>query len=546
MKTNKNHTLKTFLAALCFMMIGFPAHVSGQVVTFELEVPEGVLQSGDVIELRGNISENINWDEGLAMMRQDGRRWNVTLPAEHTFLQFEYKFLIVRANGHLEWEEGTNRIYTGEPSGNITGQLRGFGGAQLANHIQVAITLDLTDYRVNGHPIEEVMLQGGRAPLGWDMPDHGIALNSTDSNTWSTKVVMPAGSPADVPFKFAWKADGVWYWEHLPGHVDHLMIIHAPATSAYIHLGYNHESGRVEAIASQSAQLDNYEQAAETYRASRRYRYFRAIELLEDGEMDAARQLYDAHRNDYPPVYIDDFEFIWAHVLAGQERIAEALIFVRENAEKETNDWRRAYFHYLEGEILLNSGQVEAAQKPLEQALALVPEDDTERQIEGYALLGLAQVRMQQSGRENNMQARPYLMRLAHTHPDEQTRRLAWQLLASMSLETDDESGYERAMEGLQNIGSPQQRMRSRIEWTAYRMLHEAPDLIAAEIELLETEAVDTRLTDQVSLLKAEFLIRSGIIDQAEEILRKVELGNRDTVAADRARNRLRELRENN
>jgi tetratricopeptide (TPR) repeat protein len=516
--------------------------VQAQAVTFQLEAAEGIMQAGDYIELRGNISEQYTWDDGLAMRLQSGL-WQRSLPLENTQPVFEYKYVIVRNNGDVEWEEGVNRSYDSSEGGDtVTDYLRGFGGPQLRHPVQVLFELNSEHLSPDGQPLQETALLGGRPPLSWAMPENNLKMNSTDGKVWYAEVLFETGTLADLTFKFAFRVDGVWRWEELPGHIDHLLVMDPSRTHIAAKLRYDAELGRIVPEQVIGGELGNYAHAAATYGASRHYGYFRAVELLEEGNMRAARSMYNTHREEYVGTLIDDFDFLWPHKLAREGLLEEALSFARDMSQRETDSRRRAYFHYLRGELLLNSGQREAAREPLQQALKTAPEEDTERLIEGYAHLGLAISYLQEKDIEEAMKSRGHLFRLAHEHPDDQMQRLAWQKLADFSNTIDDQRGYENAMESLQTTGSERQRLRSRIAWAAYRMDHEPPDSVAIEIQELEAVVDDPHLAEEVQLIKAEHLLRTGAREQAMEILQQVEDRRRSLSASDRAHNRLQTL----
>ena len=535
--------LGIYIAAITLMLLFIAAtRVQAQTVTFQLEAADGIMQTGDYIELRGNISDQYTWDDGLAMQLQSGL-WQVSIPLENIQPVFEYKYVIVRTNGDVEWEEGVNRSYDGSDGGDtVTDYLRGFGGPELLHPVQVLFELDLGQMSPDGQPVEEAALHGGRPPLSWIMPEHGVAMTPTGENVWYAEVLFEAGILADLTFKFAFLVDGVWRWEELPGHIDHLLVMDPDRTHIAAKMRYDTELGRIVPEQVIGGELDNYAQAAETYGVSRHYGYFRAVELLQEGSMQAARSMYDTHREEYVATLIDDFDFLWPHKLVEQGSLEEALSFTNGMSQTETDSWRRAYFHYLRGELLLNSGQREAAREPLQQALETAPDDDTERLIEGYALLGLAISYLQENDIDEAMKSRGHLFRLAHEHPDQQMQRLAWQKLADFSNAIDDQRGYGRAMQALQTTGSERQRLRSRIAWTAYRMEHDTPDSAAIEIQELEAVVDDPHLAEEVQLLKAEHLIRTGAREQAMEILQQVENRKRNNPASERAHNRLQTL----
>ncbi len=514
---------------------------SAQSISIQLEVPERIMAPGDAVEIRGTYTTPHSWDDGQRLTRNAQGLWTMTLvPQNHIF---EYKYVIVRSNGQLEWESGGNRQYDGAEQPNDV--IRGFEGEFLARSATVEFRLNLEGMTVNGYPVQQAAVMGERGRLSWELPDGATLMIHTEGGLWAASVTFPEGMPVDVPFKFAWQADGVWHWEPLPGHIDHLLMLDPNARSVTAAYRYNPETGRVEPESGSGASLDDYSQAAGIYGSSRRYGYMRAIELIESGNFAAARQEYEGHRRYYEPVEIDDFDFIWAEKLAGQGQLDQALEFARRQLEEEANPWRRAYFRYLKGELLLNGGQYEQAIVYLEQALEEAPESDEERLIEGYSHLALAISYGSHPDAEQRGRARGYLLALALRHPDEQMQRMALQKLADASRAEGDERGLERALERLTQTGSPVQRARSRVDRLEYRMEHVPPDSAALELQWLEGTIADEALQQRVQLLKAGHLISLGRRGEAEQILQQVQARSEFPAASGRAKARLNDLQNN-
>ena len=530
------------LVSTLFLWAGSPTQKAEQQVMFELSVPEGLLQPGDRLELRGDISPEYTWDAGPSLQYRDGL-WHLNLDQDLAGTSFEYKYVIVRTDGRLDWEEGKNRNFNALGLGMVRDQLRGFDGPRLHQDVSVLIELDLGDFHLDGHPVEKVGLLGGRPPLGWDLPEEAILLQRGRDGLWSTQIVFTGGQPADIPFKFGWQVDGVWHWQALPGHIDHLLVLNPDAARAEVRLQYDDQTGRIRSVRAVGGTLDAYGEAAETYKETRRYRYFRAIELLDAGNMAAARRMYQEHRRYYEPVYIDDFDFIWAQTLKDHHGLGQALAFTRDQAELETNPWRKAYFHYLEGELLLNDGRLAAARGALQQALELAPDQDSDRQIVGYAQMGLAMSWMGEHENQKRIRARVPLLQLAHNHPDERERRKAWDALVQLGHALDDRALVDQGLQGLSQTGSPRQRNRSMLERLEFRMDRVPADSTAAGLAELENKLQDDALRQDLLLIKVRHLQNIGHSAQAREILQKMSEHNFD-ISNDRTRQRLRHLEQ--
>jgi tetratricopeptide (TPR) repeat protein len=306
---------------------------------------------------------------------------------------------------------------------------------------------------------------------------------------------------------------------------------------------FNPESGRVDVATIRGLQADNYTVANETYGATRRYGYFLAIELLELDNFPAAREVYSSYRQNYDPVEIDDFDFLWASKLAGQGQLDQALDFARTKMQEASNPWRRAYFQYLQGELLLNDGQPKAAMPHLEQALELAPDDDTARLVEGYSHLALALSHLQLGGPDNRLRARGHFMVLANRHPDPQVKRRALKSIVSLSQEEGNDRTLERAYGRLIETGSPSQRGRSRIDRLEHRMRHLPPDSVDFELQWLEGTIADEAQQQRIRLLKADHLLNQGRRGEAEQILEELQGRTDHPAASSRAKARLNSLR---
>jgi len=515
-----------------------PPAAGAQQVPVEVAVPERVMAPGDLVEIRGTYSEPHTWDGGLALTRSDAGIWKLQLDPQN--IPFEYKYVIVRTDGQLEWESGSNRQYDGERA--ISDEIRGFGGEVLEGAVAVEFSLDLEELNVNGRPVEKAAVMGERGSLSWELPEGATMMQSDENGRWSVTVTFPEGMPVDVPFKFAWQADGVWHWEPLPGHIDHLLLIDPKATGVMAAWRYNPESGKVEPSGGFGASLDDYQAAAHTYGETRRYGYMMAIELLEAGDALQARRVYDEHRSHYDPVEIDDFDFMWALHLAENGQAEQALEFIDRKSSEESIRWRKSYFKYLKGEVLMKQNRPEEARQAFSSVLSEVSDYELAERNLGYARMGMALSYMQETDPGQQAKAGDYLQRLADEHPDPQMQRQAWQLLAALSKRHGDDAALQQALEDLSRTGSRSQRNRSTVDLLEGHMNRMAPDSAAARFEELQGGIEDPELKGRFDLLRAEFLLSRNERQQALEILRQVQATADHPSASKRAADRLKQL----
>lgn len=515
LKTMVRIQVNVILVCVCFI-----TSVYSQNLDVALTVPEYLLQEGDYIELRGTF-EGLSWDKGFALTKQEEAFWQIelTLPTGE-FNAAEYKYVIIRKNGQSEWESGNNRVYSG---GNVVNDtLRGFEGEYLQEDTDVTIGIDVVSLTINGKKPEQIAVMGERGTLGWDLPNEATIMNRSGDGYYTIVLPFPKGTPVDIPLKFAWQAEGVWHWEYLSGHRDHLLLLASNVQKQLVEFSYDSEKGRIVASSEQGLKADDYRLAVEIYGSARRYGYYLALQLLEQNDLNEARRVYGQHRLHYEPVYIDDFEFIWAKKISEHQSPLDALAFIEEVAQNEPNEWRRAYFQYLKGEILLEGEWYVEARQAFEQALRQAPGQDSAQLINGYAYLGIAHSFMMSNEKSEKMKSQHSLRELATEHPDEQMRRTGWMHLKSLGLETAEDWIYEEAIRELTQVGSPSQRLGSKLEELNYRMKRDGTGGIEEEILAVGKNITDESLKDEYNLLLADFYVQQRSNDKAVNVLREV------------------------
>ncbi|RNC85966.1 MAG: hypothetical protein ED557_04145 [Balneola sp.] len=511
-------------------------------VPITLTVPEGVATSNDRIELRTS-SDGVTFATIAAILeqQQDGS-WTGSFSPGDQF--FEYKYYIVSQNGQEEPEGWANRKYY--PVQNRTefnDVIHFMGGPRLSKNTTIIFHFNADQLSLNGEAPDAIGIMGSYGDLSWNMPDGITHLQDQGNGIWEAAVNFPAGTTADFPIKFVWEYEGVWRWEQLPGFLDHLLVLDSEASSYTAEFSYNKSTGRVEAVQGTGLQVNNYAAAAETYGGTRNYEYYRAMELIDQGDYSGAQAMYAQYRSHYRETFNDDFHGYLSRVLNGNDQSELALSIVEDWYNKAPDPYRKAHYRYLKGSVLMNSGRRAESRQAMREVLALAPEYDQEA-IRGYALQSIGFSYLQEEDSSEIVKAKDALEQLIEEHPNEQMRRIGWEYMVQAGERGKNKAMLRRAMNGLKDTGTSSQKQRTRIRWVEMRLEDEElmDSTFTHDLEWLEWTVQEPERLDRVRLLKADWQIRQGLRQQAMETLLEVEGDGKAGANADRARIRLQEL----
>jgi hypothetical protein len=304
-------------------------------------------------------------------------------------------------------------------------------------------------------------------------------MHHIDDGIWLATVNLPAGTPLDVPIKFAWKVDDIWNWEYLPDYHIHLLLLDPEARTHFAAYRYNTEAMRIEPDEALGVELDAYKKATEYYKGSRNYHYHLAIDLLHKEDLRGSEQAYAAYQKYFPEEAgssQDDYFTQKMQYLARTGQHERALKEIESKYAQEAQSPRGAYYRYTQGWVLLHADRFEESRQAMRQSMELADDADQYHSQEQYARYGLAMGYMRDPDPEEQRNARWYLLGLVNTHTNQHIRRLGWEQLAHIAENDEDTSLYEQAMDALQHTGSPRQRNRSRIRWAQYLMDHAPAD----------------------------------------------------------------------
>jgi tetratricopeptide (TPR) repeat protein len=546
--------LMFFIATIMMTMLSLSAFT--QTVQIELEVPEGLLHTGDYPAVRGTFSSN----RAIPLSPFSGNIWTGTINVNQE--SFEYEYIIVRNDGSVEPEGYDGRRYTMSARGPqteadrsrqsivINDYLRGFGPT-IDRDIEIEIRLDLSDLHGPGHRIQQVGIAGSWGDLSWVFPGQLHLMHHIDDGVWVATISFPHGTPLDIPIKFAWQVDDIWDWEYLPHYHIHLMLLDPVARMFFASYAYDTEINRVVPLQDDSMQAsmglepDAYKEATERYKGSRNYHYHLALDLLHKGDLAGANEAYALYERYFPEeagtnrdhYFTEKIQYLGMN---GQQE--QALKIVESRYIIETDPLKQASYRYLTGWVLLNANRFEESRQAMRESMELAGDGDLYHSQEQYARYGLAMgyIRDPDPGEQEN--AREHLLTLVNTHINTHIRRTGWEQLARISKDDEDKVLYEQAMEGLQKTGSVAQRARSRIKWVEYLMDYGRADSTLVIVEELEQQTLDAELMSEVQLLKAEYLLRHDRQQEAGAVLEAIETNRENTTAREKARHRLEEL----
>jgi tetratricopeptide (TPR) repeat protein len=539
--------MKTFFTLVCVLLT---SPLFAQLTRFTVTVPGGVLKPGDAIHVHGSDASLGSWVVGPRMTLQTiGIETQAHLEVE---LQdgtgaIEYKYVIHRADGRLEWEPSANRrrMLTDSGRNSQIDMLAGYEGALLSAPVTVRFRFLAEGFTVNGITPDSIGVVGGRWPLVFGLGNEITQMSNigTSDGAWVTSVEFPTGSPVDVPFKFVWKADGVWYYEFLPGHINHIALLDPDVRQAVITMRMDTERHRVVPLSATGALVDDYARVHTEYGNKRPYGYDLAITQLDAGRTDQAIATYDGFISAYRgSVLIDDFDYMRAGAMADAGQIEDALAFAKAKGAQQTDAQRRGYFEYLQGEILLNADQPQRSRAHFRRAEAMMRAGEPDQMVTGYARMALAISYMAESEPDSLVRARSPLMALARTHPDASMRRQAWGHLDQVATQIGDHSLAMTAQTALDSVGTREQIVRGQIHRMQMLLENTDPAIVERMADELDQSLSGTSIQWDVRLLRALALEQMGEAQAARTLRNQVAREAKSGSAASREAHRSLEL----
>lgn len=513
--------------SLGWVGLASPALAQTVPVVFRVDMAYASVGAGDQVVLRGEGAELGNWEGTALPLTRVGQsatyRVRVLVPDSLVGRTLRYKFAIHQSDGTDVWEEGANR-WVDIPAQGVRLPVVFFSDiatAGLAQDQAVRFVLDAREALFYEEPPDGMALLGGQAPLGWTLESDRTALADPDADgMWEATVVFPQGTRPDVAFKLAYQIEGRWIWEALPGHSDHVVLLDEAATQATYHLRYDGATRRI-VPATTAGLLDQYGAIAKALgaRGSRSdYRYYEAMQLLDQGKRQRARRAYEAYASHWKEDRdIDDFDYAWAHDLAKNGDIAAALAYCEERYGETVSAKRKAHFVYLSGEILLNQGQHDEAEVFFNRVLTDFPQ---QTQFVDYSRQSLALGRLQTNRTD---EALPYLEALANTTTESHAKRQALKTLARVYEARADSARLAGLEQRLMNEGTPAERWQARYRMLKRRLKRLSSDEAVTQLDHWLAQYPQPRAQAMLLHAKSRYLKRIGQTAEAQAVRQELQ-----------------------
>ena len=507
-----------YIIALILVSSGLAAQ---EKVVFRVHMEHAYVNPDDRIFVRGASPLLGNWTETsgleLSPSTENEAVFTGSIPAgsiPETGL--EYKFVIQSAIGELRWEHRGNRsIKPGESPALVWFDDRSTPGIQ-QTFVTLTVRLDLSDYFINGSPVEGVQLMGGRAPLTFDEEKGGVEMSQVSDQVWETQVSFPYGTQKDIPFKFRWKYLDEWHWEYRPGHINHVLWVNDNNPQESIALAFDSEQGKIIPAAPHAEKVDNYTLVLANLGgelSGNRYYYEEAITHLLEGRLVQAQSSYDLYSaGTSSKSEIDDFQYLMAGKIAEEQGMDAAQRYINQQQRSETNQHRKAHFEYLKGEILLNAGRQAEARGHFQKVQNDFP---LEQDITEYSENGLVVSYLMEGDSVSLENAKnllePY-KQSEHTGKLKQLERLYGMM--------GDEYLQREMLVRLTQVGNEKQRIQSQIKLADFDIKNER---FEESLTLLNSLPPAASLTQQKewNALKIEVLTKLGY---REQLVDEVEL----------------------
>lgn len=468
----------TYLVSLTIL---FATHAWAQnIVNFQVYVEPELLTEGTQVIVLGSHSGLGNWGaNGELRLSPSASQPNVfTGEADFEVSEnpIEYKY-VLRNRGENTWERdklGNRRFWVEQGEQQLPLALydehAGPGTRQMFLH--VAVVLDLSEFYLPEDEIEEVAILGGRSPLSFDLNAPRIMKKLDDGIQWGARFTFPYGTAKDIPIKFAWKTNGQWEWEWLPGHTIHALLLDDSHSQQLVRMRYNPETRTIGAAHGSEAVVDNWgaifamQGALAPYS---KYRYEYAMQLMEAGNMEAAEEVFTDFEQRYAGGdEVNDYYYRKAEHLAMQGGIETALNLLEQQHHKERDPYRKAYYRYRQAEVLMLAGHHREASLRFEQ---VEWEYRQHRRLVEYARIGWATALTSDPTDTVSMEEGIALLESMNTEDDDGSSSLEFisQRVVKLQLvhlygQTGRTGRQVEMLQQLSRKGTVRQQMKARME----------------------------------------------------------------------------------
>lgn len=515
-----------FLIGLSFMLVGGGISVGVDQtvpVVFRVDMQHASMAPSDHVVLRG-------WGPWVGVQHRmepvgasSAYRLRLNLPDSLVGQRLAYNFVLQRSDGTDQVEEGPKRYLTvsnqGERLPLVFFSDRASAGLQQEQ--AVTFIVDARAALFNEEGPEEMAVLGARAPLGWNVETDRIPMTeSEEEGIWEATLTFPQGTPPDLAFSFAYQIDERWVVESLPGQRSHVVMLNEQARQASYRLRYDGASQTIQAV-SQQGHLDHYAAIVQALGERGRwsaYRYFEALELLDQGQRQQARQVYEDYRARWEePPSGDYFEYTWIRRLAQAGDLNEALAYCEVQFGQAVQPERKAYFLYLSGEVLLLAGHHARALTFFNRVLN---EYSGERNVVNFSRQGAVFIHMQ-AQRFN--EAIPLLEAVVASEGEDRDKQRALTHLVRAYEAVGDTIGVEQAEGRLAGVETPTERKRTQLSKLKKQLRSSEPDEALALLDATLQGTTNPKVRTKLLRLKSQWLRRTGRAQEARALERTLQ-----------------------
>lgn len=176
---------------------------------------------------------------------------------------------------------------------------------------------------------------------------------------------------------------------------------------------------------------------------------------------------------------------------------------------------RRAYFDYLQGELLHNDGQIDRARKAFQQVLDGHPEQEAAVR---YSRLGLARSYLTESSPDSLRRGQFYLRQVVRHDPDTTARRYALEVSVRGYIAQGDRERALVVAEQLRQMGNTRQRALSTVQWLHMNIGALSNPEILRRLDELEDGEPTASVEQEVMYLRSMVLEEYGLPEQAAQV----------------------------
>lgn len=275
------------------------------------------------------------------------------------------------------WEQGVNRLSQAKKGNN---KRQNDAKPVWFNHapeslyettpLTLKIRLDLSDFYISLQELDEIRFMSDLEQVGFDVQSgQGLVLQADENKPGVFYADLAMESyRRDVAFKWVFMHQEELYWEKLPGHANHTILIEQGRSEAVLALQYSKELGRfIPDVASCSGvTYSPFAELAQEYGqayANSEHSYQQLLFDFMNNRQSTAWQNYLQWKQLNAQRDIDDMTMMYADYLAETSSVDQAMSLLSAQQEHQPNLFRKNQLEYHKAELLHRHGFIEEAKQ---------------------------------------------------------------------------------------------------------------------------------------------------------------------------------------